>query len=327
MSDAPIAYERPDGALAIRASALGRCVRALWAVLDGIEPVASPEWLNQSAEEGHLHEGAVRDKLREQGWLIEDDQDTVELWVVPKKVVIVGHIDGWGVPPNHMAGLDDHLVEIKSMSRNVFDQWMKNRFEYRPSYAWQISAYMLAKGWPDEFTKCLYVSKRRDDGTIDEWVFDEPPYDLKAIRHKALAVLKAWKTGEMPDCDLPPDQRFPCPVFFLHDEDPETQEELEMMVSRDLDDVAAEYIEVITAHNELGARRKELKGLLEGYRDERDAWQTEHHTFRIAKNPGRKTFDEAKMRAAGVEVDQFMKQGKPIERWYVRQKDTTKGDE
>ena len=202
MSDKPLAYYDTDGVLTIRASASGKCSRALWASLEEIEPIAPTERLEYIFSEGHLHEAAVKEVLESEGAII-DDQEEVTLWIIPGKLKIVGHVDGnitnWG-----------QVWENKALGKAGFQRWRNVGFDAYPEYPWQISVYMPALGLP-----ALYTVKCRDDGQMDRLVIEEPPISLQEIQSKMIALYTAHKNQEMPDCDP---QRFLCSWYFLHDE-------------------------------------------------------------------------------------------------------------
>ena len=75
MSDKPLAYYDTDGAVTIRASAIGKCSRALWASLNEISPVAPTERLEDIFQEGHLHERAVKELLESEGAIMDTAKD------------------------------------------------------------------------------------------------------------------------------------------------------------------------------------------------------------------------------------------------------------
>jgi hypothetical protein len=315
--NSPIAYERSDGVIVIRASAMGKCVRALWAVLNGVEPAGAPEYLSRAAAEGNLHEGPIRDKLAlEYERDIYGDQDLLELWIIPGRLVIVGHPDGF-MEAEDKGGLPD-LVEIKTMSRAVFEKWMDQGFDSNPGYAWQISVYMLAAGWPEKIEGTVYAAKRRDDGLMDEGYFTEPPISLRQIRQKAVALYKAHYQGEMPECDIPEGKRWGCPVYFLHDED-EVPKETEQEAP-DLDTLAAEYLELSKTSNYARTRQKEIKAEMEEFRDGRDAWSTENFIFKIARVK-RRTLDKAAITVEhGPDFLARYEDINPYDRWTIKEK-------
>lgn len=211
MSDKPLAYYDDDGAITIRASAMGKCSRALWASLQEITPMAPTERLDAILSEGHLHERAVREQLESEGAVFSlgpDEQEKIELWIIPGKLKIVGHTDG------HIVNWEQGW-ENKALGKEGFRRWRNVGFDAYPDYPWQISVYMLATGLP-----FLYTVKCRDDGQLDRMVLIEPPISLKEIQAKAIALYVAHKNGSMPDCDP---ERYLCSFFFLHDEAKETE--------------------------------------------------------------------------------------------------------
>jgi len=308
MSDDPIAYVREDGAVAIRASALGKCSRALWAALEQVEAVAPSDHIEQVFKEGHLHEEALRQQLEQEGTTVSGDQDIVELWVIPEKLVIVGHIDGLVPDQNDPDGTSLRLWEAKAMSRRAFDDWMRKRFDYRPGYAWQISVYMYGEGWPDDIVGTHYTVKRRDDGVTDTWLFDEPPHTLKEIKKRAVSVYVAWKKGEMPACDVDSGQMFFCDYWFLHDEEEPVTITSASGIPADelpfLDEVLAEYYELGRVASEANARRKTLKKKLQDeVRAERMEFGSDHFTVKISVR-SREKIDKAKIKAE--QGDEFL---------------------
>lgn len=284
MSDAPIAYLRDDGVVVFRASAAGHCSRALWASLAEVSPSAPSEHLETIFAEGHLHEEAVRNYLNERGTTVTESQGDVELWIVPNKVVVVGHVDGFV----NVAG--KRVWENKALARSSFDKWVKHRFDGFESYAWQISVYMLA-------TECgaLYTVKRRDDGLIDEFVIDEPPISFDEIRRKLLNVYAAFLRGEMPACDP---ERWGCSYWFLHDEHeiPTTEDAPVRLVGPEekLDELAAIWTVLSETEKEIKERKKKLRAEMDDLRSGRNKFETIHHTFSVSSRT-RESIDKAKL--------------------------------
>jgi len=244
----PNAYMEGD-MLVVRASSSGDCLRALWAAATGMQEVAKQERLTQMAQEGHLHEADVRDRLREEGHFIVEAQAVVDWEVVPGLVIIRGHVDG--LMPD-----DDATLEIKSMSDAVFKEFEANRFTSKPAYAWQISSYMYAS----EVEKALYAYKNRNNGQLETFWIDQPPIDKGTITRKMVDLRRWVDRGEMPDCDLA--NRFFCLYPFLHWEE-QTDEPVDYSGDAAIDELAAEYVELTTQIKELGTRKTELrKGLV-----------------------------------------------------------------
>jgi len=244
----PNAYMEGD-MLVVRASSSGDCLRALWAAATGMQEVAKRESLAQMAQEGHLHEADVRDRLRDMGFYIVEAQAVVDWEVVPGKVIIRGHVDG--LMPN-----DDAVLEIKSMSNDVFGEFENNRFTSKPGYAWQISDYMYASG----ASKALYAYKNRNNGQLEWFWIDQPPIDKGTITRKMIDLRRWIDRGDMPDCDLA--NRFFCGYPFLHWEE-QADEPVDYSGKAAVDELAAEYVGLTAQIKELGTRKMELrKGLV-----------------------------------------------------------------
>lgn len=151
--------------LEIRMSGAGKCQRALSAELLNVEPAPSPAWLEQAAEEGHLHERAVKQKLVAEGIIVYDDQ--LEIRIERDQYVLVGHIDGKVID---IGGKYPMLLEVKSMSEGEFGRWMRGRWDAFNTYATQVSLYM--KG--TNLKECLYYVKNRNTGYPDRATISAP---------------------------------------------------------------------------------------------------------------------------------------------------------
>jgi hypothetical protein len=151
--------------LEIRMSGVGKCKRALSAELLNMEATPSPAWLEQAAEEGHLHEYAVKKKLAEEGYIVSDDQ--LKIRIDRDQYVLVGHIDG---KVTDIGGKYPMLLEIKSMSEGEFGRWMRGRWEAFNTYATQVSLYMRGTG----LNECMYYVKNRNTGYADRAIISAP---------------------------------------------------------------------------------------------------------------------------------------------------------
>ena len=154
-----------------RASGIHPCPRHLSAVRLGIEGDPDPPWLELAAEEGHLHEKIIKDRLCDEGLRVSKDQfEVVVLGDHPFQ--IVGHIDGW-VKDVGWEG----LLEIKTMSQFEFDRYSRGGFNVFETYANQITCYWAATG----AEQCLYIVKNRSSGYLKRAMLEEPPKDIKDI--------------------------------------------------------------------------------------------------------------------------------------------------
>lgn len=234
-------FDDDKGVWVYRVSSSGDCVRALVAIgLDyqGARDQDTEAMLERAANEGNLHEGAVREGLEGMGfrfWDYEDSADNVfEVPVIPG-VILRGHPDGLGEytgeggykeldPPLDRITTPEVILEVKSMSRKVFSKWSLQGFEAFPKYASQISVEMQAFPGRD----VIYAVKRRDDGLVNYTIIphDEPPVDFATVRKKIVTAEKYRRKGgeEMPPCSADANKFF-CPFWYLHDEEEEQDQE------------------------------------------------------------------------------------------------------
>ncbi len=155
--------------ITFRMSESGHCPRALSAQVQGIEPAAKPDWLEDAAQEGNWHEIRIKQMLQFEGYEVFNDQK--ELEIVCPNIRILGHIDGM-VRRNGRV----QLLEVKSMSQYEFDRWMRGRFNEFPEYAAQITCYMART-----VSDVLYIVKNRNSGYIDRMEFITPPVKIEAL--------------------------------------------------------------------------------------------------------------------------------------------------
>jgi hypothetical protein len=202
----PSVYE--DGGLVVyRASAVGGCSRALAAEKLGFNPLPFNESTLTIFREGHRHEDHVIEDLTEQGWRFSGQQDEVEVKVTPS-VLIRGHLDAIGIPPNE----DDRVVaEVKALGDSTFKLFVRKGIMAFPRYAVQLSIYMHAKAMPGAF-----VVKSRNSGGIVIVRFSEPPVEMKEIRAKVARAEAMARAGDLPGCDV--ESQWNCPFLYLHDE-------------------------------------------------------------------------------------------------------------
>ena len=177
-----------------RMSSAGNCPRALSALLLGYKPETPPAWLEQAAVEGQWHEARIVDELKTEGYTVYHQQLEVKLEY--PDFILLGHIDGKVFKYDAGSGKDNHrLLEIKSMSQYVFDQWMKNGFGYFPNYADQLTCYMEATG----LKEALYIVKNRNSGYVDRKIITKQPSSMDDIIAKLanVALAKELYAGEI----------------------------------------------------------------------------------------------------------------------------------
>jgi hypothetical protein len=145
MSDTKIIY---------RMSSVGHCQKALGLQRLGVIGKAKPESLSSTAEEGNLHELAIKSRLRSEGYDVYGEQN--EYKVSTPLFDLIGHIDGIAKEANG----DISLLECKSMSEFEFARWRKGQFSEFPYYAAQLSCYFHVT----QLSSALYIVKNRNNG-------------------------------------------------------------------------------------------------------------------------------------------------------------------
>ena len=237
MSDnRPVRYVEDDGTIVYRASGLGLCDRIYVALDQGYDPMAFPEWFQQVLDEGTAMEDTIRQMfMDEYGEVVVDDQREVE-WEVMDGVVIRGHIDGRVCQP--VPGPDDALWEGKKVRPSGWDAFKRKGVEWHKNYPMQVSVYMHALGLSRLFfTGGLYDPDKQEILETYTHAYHDPPINKLAIR-KRVAKLEGLINGgtHAMDVGCPPTPDFPCPFYYLHDDDaPEPTE-------RPADDVVAPLV-------------------------------------------------------------------------------------
>ena len=158
----PMARITEEGKLEVRASALGRCRRALWyaATEQPITNPTSPESLT-IMESGNALEPVVIRAMQRAGWTIHPiDRDAPTSVLVPLKdnLVVSGHPDATGLLPNtNVSAIDSFLfddsppaegdelvIEVKTRGPEAFKRWqMLGAERSHPDSVAQAACYSL----------------------------------------------------------------------------------------------------------------------------------------------------------------------------------------
>lgn len=221
MSDnRPVRYVEDDGTIVYRASGLGMCDRIYAALEQGYEPASYPAWFQQVLDEGTAMEQSIREKFMEEyGEVVEGDQQEVELEIMPG-IVIRGHIDG-KILDLGVTGLDDALWEGKKVRPSGWDAFKRKGVEWHKNYPMQVSVYMHGLGVERLFfTGGLYDPEKQEILETYTHAYHQPPVNLLGIRKriaKLEGLIDSGKDARDIACPTTPD--YPCPFFFLHDED------------------------------------------------------------------------------------------------------------
>lgn len=281
-----------------RASGLGQCIRGLVAERMGVKPMKiTHEPTLRVFHEGHLHEGAIVTDINTAGeYYIETQEPQEELeFHVRDNIYIRGHIDGRGYK---VGDPQPHVFEGKSMSKDVFANWMScwrnNQFPVDEfyGYAMQITIYMNTLWLP-----ALYVAKDRNSGQMDVRVLDKPPMPMDVIFERIDKIEEWAELDSFPFCDKP---RYPCPFYHIHDEtNPNAAE-----VPEAQDDVLAacckEYETADNLEKQMAARKKlardRIEDIIQEGKWEKRGWEaavTEATSSRLDQKEARRVIEGA----------------------------------
>ena len=216
----------------MRASEFGGCIRAIVASELGYLPLAPPPRMQQVFDAGNDAEVKALETLARKGWAITDQQKEVEY------LGITGHIDGLDVDT-------DSVVEIKSMGREPFAQWLNKGFDMgglMERYKWQTSIYQWALARQNLLennqgqrvdpaktytapAQLVMVGYAREDGAIHILHRDLPFHTETAIRARVAEIHRWVEMGELPGCSIRPDN-YACPFLHLHIPEEKDRDEL-----------------------------------------------------------------------------------------------------
>lgn len=198
-----------------RASAVGRCVRALAVLRQGFEPKASPgSVFRQAVQEGHKVEAWYKARARAAGRIVAADQTQISLAVPGTSVQIVGHIDGIEYDTDFYGRKKAHILEVKSMSERRFKDWCKHHFDHFIRYQVQIAVYATAIHIP---VKYVVINRDDKDGEgnyqqMDTLYMFPKPFDIEPIFAKVQQVELCASRRVLPECDTIDEY---CPVGLL----------------------------------------------------------------------------------------------------------------
>lgn len=295
MSDnRPIAYNE-NGTWIIRASAIGRSARCLSAAMQSYTPLPAPEYLLKAAAAGHKYEEIVKGRLvGDLGYEIVGEQDTLEVPIGPNAIVR-GHLDAWTIlHPEH----GDRMLEVKSMSKNVFAKWTKHRFGAFPEYGAQLTVYMRGSD-----KKAIYAIVNRDTEEMEVITVDTPPIRWASLVRKVSLAIKHAEEGTLPVCDST--SPYTCAYEFLCDRKKAFPDEVESGTAEVLAPLGAEYDEVRAMESELKSRKAMARDEILVALGDRDKAQAGGWGFSLTETK-RKTLNVRKLRdKLGDELDDY----------------------
>jgi hypothetical protein len=289
----PAVYAEGDNII-YRASALGHCLRSLWAARSGMDRRPIPEIIKRGMDEGTALEPIILDLLyTKHGFSFgyQGQQFVVELNLGAwngKTLWVRGSVDEIGGPP----GYPEVPIDVKALPESDVTQLMVKGITAKPNYAWQTSCYI--HGYRSEFMFMPIFHK----GTweIEEWSLEpiKPTYTIDQIRDRVLQVEEAFYAGTMPEqCN----GDFACVYPYLHDQNViETLPEQPALVARARIWLSQRIDNLTTARKALDDKLKQELG--ESGKFTIDGW-----TISIFDNPDRFNTDAAKQLLTEAEID------------------------
>ena len=188
-----------------RMSGIG-CQRVIAAEKMGYEPAPFTEAGLVIMEESIIHEGLVREKLRNAGIEVleagvcqqcldefKESRGRIGFHVEYKTPLIraIGHLDG-----KILYEGQEYVWENKALGRFTWDRFKKTEFDENIGYANQIGMYLKATGFPG----AIYTVKSRDTGQILIYSIGNIPEGLM----KQLSKIKGTTLGHIAVPDIQP---------------------------------------------------------------------------------------------------------------------------
>lgn len=262
--DRAIRYEE-NGNVYYRASGLMLCDRIFVALMNEFTPKAHPAWFQEVLDEGTRSESKIIEMYEEKyDCQIIGQQEKVEIEVLDG-VFIRGSIDGMV----NMA-LDEPLFEAKKFRESTWNKFLRSGVECMPWYPWQVSAYMHGLGVDEcEFTGGLY----KDGEIVDIYThhLQTPPIPLIALKKRVAKLESLFNGGKQVDdtkCNV---QVYPCPFFYLHDDDDmhepaqRLDDEPAQLLLDELAGIKSELTPLNKSVKELEDRKREINSALYGF--------------------------------------------------------------
>lgn len=246
------------------------CDKMFVALANFYEPKEHPEWFQEILDEGTNSEEAIIQMYLEKGGLEVTNQQRELNWEVMDGVVIRCHTDG-----EEADGLG--LFEAKKIRQTQWEKFKRVGVEYGKTYPMQVAAMMFA----GDYEWCSFTGGKynMETGEIDE-VFTHhlasPPVPKLAILKRISHLEKIIDEGLQPQ-DVPCNvKQYPCPVFYLHDEEEYAKDTVRLKgddtwatLQTEFQTIAAEQTVLNRRTKELAERKKQLieglTGWLEGH--------------------------------------------------------------
>jgi hypothetical protein len=266
--DTPITYS--DGhEINYRASALGGCLKRLWASRMQYAPKPPPANMQKVFDEGTELEPIILKKVHDEYDIkLYDHQKEIKFYVgdsVDKPVFIVGHIDAC-----------DHNnvpIDAKAFSQSTWDKFYSQGIEAFPYYLWQGWAYAYGMNAPG-FRLAIY-NKDTEELRIETYYLPDNPLDQFKLRIASVENLLGF---DPPSCD----NSYPCPFYYLHDAIDKAELPLNAQI------LLTVYNKLTLKLKSLGDSRKEVSDkLLDELSSRGSSFSHSDYTVSIVDNPKR----------------------------------------
>ncbi len=304
-------YDTKVGAWVYRASSVGRSLRCLSSARQGYDPLPPPDYLVAAAEAGNRYELIVKAKMRGQGYKISGEQGAID-YEIREGLIIRGHLDA----QHCIAPLEplDRMLEVKSMSKRVFDKWLLHGFEGFPEYAAQVTMYMHAEGQrrnQGTVPECVYAVINRDTDEMEIRILREPPTRLQSIIQKVALSEQFADMHQLPVCDS--GSQYSCPFDYLCDRHEILFEEIEDGKEATMIHLGQNYVEILKQENVVKDNKETLRNEIRTAMGKREKLVVPGFTFSNKKGKPKRTLNLIRLRERlGDDLDTFF-DDKPAE--------------
>ena len=275
--DRPAVYLE-DRKVIYRASALGRCKRALWAARSQMERMPIPDIVQMGMDEGTNLEPTILSILHDKHnfeYAPNGAQRQIEIVCGSYNGythIVRGRIDQLGTSTNG----SPLPIDVKAFTPDDCDKFREHRWDAFPGYAWQQSCYAVGMQTNSFFMPIFNKGTLR----IEPWslCIYKSLYKRKEIRDRILDIEEAYESNTMPD-SCPSD--FGCPYPYLHErQDPDQLPDNVIPIARARIMLSEKIASLTKARQALDDRFKSLA-------ENEVSYKFEGYTITVFANPDR----------------------------------------
>ena len=276
----------------LRASELGGCPKRQAAIQMGYKPTTTPERMMKVFSRGEAHEAACLAAMEALGWQVYAKQREHRRDILPG-VVLSGHLDGMGKPPDTHASLKASVIECKSP--NAYHTFLAEMYEPDPSglthrYRWQTSCYM-------HFEQAELIMCTLDEFYELQWhAIETPFYTWEDIEARCRMIQEIVESGELPKYCAP--REYPCPVSYLH------EDAIEWTIDSELDALVSERQDLLAKRDTADREVKNMNERIKQVMGDRKKVSTELSTVSFYNRRFRQ-IDKDAMRRDGIDVEHY----------------------